>query len=161
MCQYYATLLGGSISVKSQLGQGTTLQLVLPCNEVSQTPWQPASETAEDFLVPLKSSDLKSRILLVDDEEEVLEYVAELLGHHYEIFKATNIQQAFKLLKTQEIDLVISDQVMNEGSGMELLALIRTTVPMRLRTRSLPRHGSPMTPREMWNPRRCVVMSIH
>ena len=62
------------------------------------------------------------RILLVDDEQMVLEYVQLLLeGAGYTVLAADNPQAALKLSsETGHIDLLVSDVVMPKMSGPEL-----------------------------------------
>jgi DNA-binding NtrC family response regulator len=61
-------------------------------------------------------------ILLVDDEETLREIVAmQIEEDGYKVIQASGGHQAFEILKTTEIDLVISDMRMPSGNGEELL----------------------------------------
>ncbi|MCL4524247.1 MAG: response regulator, partial [Acidobacteria bacterium] len=67
------------------------------------------------------------RILVVDDEDAIREVVATLLeAKGYECVTATNGQDALAQLHTRPPDLVLSDVVMPEMDGMELLGRIRS-----------------------------------
>lgn len=66
------------------------------------------------------------RILVVDDEDAIREVVATMLeAKGYECVTATNGQEALALLHARSPDLVLSDVVMPEMGGMELLGRVR------------------------------------
>ena len=69
----------------------------------------------------------KARILVVDDEPQVIETIRQILmltGFHVET--AENGKQAIERVRTgPELDLVITDMKMPEMDGLELLKLIR------------------------------------
>jgi len=66
-------------------------------------------------------------ILLVDDEEEILEFLERMLRHNYTIFKGENGQEALKILAGEAIQLVISDVMMPEMDGFELCKKIKSS----------------------------------
>ena len=65
-------------------------------------------------------------ILLVDDNEEILEFVEHELNEKYKVIKALNGRQAFELLKEEVVQLVIADVMMPVMDGFELCKLIKT-----------------------------------
>lgn len=65
-------------------------------------------------------------ILLVDDEEEILDFLERILNSRYTIFKAPDGAQALRLLNTEAIQLVISDVMMPEMDGFELCRQIKS-----------------------------------
>ncbi len=70
------------------------------------------------------------RILVVDDEESIREFFEIMLRREgYEVVTAGNGKQALDLLKSQGMDLVISDIQMPEMSGMELLTKVKDIDP--------------------------------
>jgi response regulator RpfG family c-di-GMP phosphodiesterase len=72
----------------------------------------------------------KPKILLVDDEAEVLNRLSDLLRKDFHVFATTDPEQAQQLLIDQAIfSIVISDQRMPEISGSELLARVAKTSP--------------------------------
>lgn len=69
-------------------------------------------------------------ILIVDDDPHVLEVLyARLQSAGYTVLKAGNGQDALVLLKSNRIDLMVSDMKMPGMGGMELLARARTKQP--------------------------------
>jgi two-component system cell cycle response regulator len=65
-------------------------------------------------------------LLLVDDNEEILEFLEHELNEKYTILKAVDGQQAMELLKENAVHLVISDVMMPIIDGFELCSLIKS-----------------------------------
>jgi DNA-binding response OmpR family regulator len=69
-------------------------------------------------------------ILLIDDEESVrMVFKAALEQAGYHVLTAENGKQGLRLLKQQEVDLVLVDIFMSEMDGLELIPLLRQTRP--------------------------------
>jgi len=68
----------------------------------------------------------KETILIVDDAPETLELLdRNLASEGYKVLSASNVMDAINLLKSTEIDLVISDIKMPKVSGFDLIRFIR------------------------------------
>ena len=68
----------------------------------------------------------KKRVLVVDDEAEVLSLVGTILKKsRFEVLKAASADPALDLLEHEEVDLVISDITMPGMSGIEFLEEVR------------------------------------
>src|SRR3989337_2509591 len=65
-------------------------------------------------------------LLLVDDEEEILEFLERILKTRYTIYKAETGQTALKILSAESVQLVISDVMMPEMNGFELCKMIKS-----------------------------------
>ncbi|MHA4806668.1 response regulator [Flavitalea flava] len=65
-------------------------------------------------------------ILLVDDNEEILEFVEQELNPLYTVIKAQNGEEAFRILREEIIQLVVSDVMMPVMDGFELCRLMKT-----------------------------------
>jgi DNA-binding response OmpR family regulator len=70
---------------------------------------------------------MRPLILLVDDNEEILEFLGRYLSEKYEVMKATNGKQGLERLQEKAVHLVISDVMMPEMDGFELCDIIKTT----------------------------------
>jgi putative nucleotidyltransferase with HDIG domain len=69
----------------------------------------------------------QDRILIVDDEEAIREVVSTLLeAQGYQCASVGNGREALDYLHGNSIDLVLSDMVMPEMTGLQLLAWLRT-----------------------------------
>jgi cyclic di-GMP phosphodiesterase len=71
-------------------------------------------------------SDKPPRILIIDDEPNVLSVLYSLLGSHYGCTTATSALAALEHLKAEYFDLVLSDIIMPGMSGLELLSEINS-----------------------------------
>ncbi|HEY4150419.1 MAG TPA: response regulator [Chitinophagaceae bacterium] len=69
---------------------------------------------------------MKPVILLVDDNEEILEFVEHELNEKYTVIKALNGREALDILKEEAIQLVICDVMMPVMNGFELCKIIKT-----------------------------------
>jgi cyclic di-GMP phosphodiesterase len=69
------------------------------------------------------------RILIVDDEREITEILADLLSEDYECLKAGSAEQALDSLRTAEFHLVISDITMPGMSGLEMIPYVKQLSP--------------------------------
>ena len=142
-------LHGGTIDCKSKEGQGTVFTVTIPINKESFAPSQlvndyqidpnkPQIQIADyDNLLPkevlppsmpLKDSDDEDvyRILLVEDNVELLMLMQTLLSQKYHIITAQNGREALEKVATEDIDLVISDVMMPEMDGNELTQALKS-----------------------------------
>jgi len=74
---------------------------------------------------------MSARLLIVDDEVEIREMLSRhyrLMG--YEVDLAANGRDALEVLAAKRIDVVISDIMMPEMNGVDLLKAIREQYPM-------------------------------
>ncbi|QDP18515.1 ATP-binding protein [Sphingomonas xanthus] len=111
-----AAQLGGGFFIRSELGEGTTVELYLP------TSAQDASDADQFATADPRSSLEQLSILLVDDEELVRFATAELirdLGH-----EVTDLGSGFEALDYlragHQVDVVITDYKMPRMDGKEL-----------------------------------------
>ncbi len=114
---------GGIITVESEVGKGTTFHLYFPVTE------EIAIEKAKKVEKILKGTE---RILFVDDEEMYAEMVSDMidrLGYDVDLhIDSTKALKAFKA-SPDSYDLIITDQIMPNLSGEELVKEIRVIRP--------------------------------
>ncbi|CDT04241.1 putative two-component system sensor kinase/response regulator fusion protein [Sphingobacterium sp. PM2-P1-29] len=67
----------------------------------------------------------KANILLVDDHQELLEFIADDLCEEYQVQTSNNGVEALKLMESDNFDLIISDVMMPEMDGYELCQHIK------------------------------------
>lgn len=71
---------------------------------------------------------MKPLILLVDDNEEILNFLEKELSAKYEIIKAFDGNEAIEVLAGMAVHLVVSDIMMEGMDGLELCKAIKSNV---------------------------------
>ena len=67
----------------------------------------------------------KPNVLVVDDDTEIRNFLEQILQDHYYVFKAENVENAFEIVRNEELDIIISDIVMPGISGVEFCSNIK------------------------------------
>jgi DNA-binding response OmpR family regulator len=67
-------------------------------------------------------------LLLVDDEEEILDFLERILQTKYAVLKTQNGQEALQALASNAVQLIISDVMMPDMDGFELCTIIKSNV---------------------------------
>jgi PAS domain S-box-containing protein len=114
-----AEAMGGSISVRSEIGHGSTFAVHLPFDLA-----QPEESAPKEASV--------ARVLVVDDVPLNRDIVSELLrAEGCEVTVAGSGQEALSILETQHFDLVLMDIRMPVMDGLATTAAIRSREPER------------------------------
>lgn len=124
ICQKLVTLMGGELTIDSEVGKGSTFTVTLPDVKTAAPPDIPDGETGRIA----RSGPPPSRVLVVDDSpvnRAVLKALLAKLGVH-DVTLASNGREALGALKGKtRFDLVLSDLWMPEMDGRELVHAIR------------------------------------
>ena len=75
----------------------------------------------------------KHTLLVVDDEPDVGDSVHDLLRREFNVLKARNADEGLKLMRDNEVHIIMTDQRMPKVSGVELLKSIRAGHPQAIR----------------------------
>jgi len=70
----------------------------------------------------------KASLLLVDDHQELLEFIADDLQEEYDIQTTNNGVEAMQLLASDSFDLIVSDVMMPEMDGYELCQEVKENI---------------------------------
>jgi PAS domain S-box-containing protein len=126
---------GGVLTAfSSGAGQGATFTLEMPAAPAPAVrPVTPADEVgyvkvAEDNLAVSSVADphRSLRILLVDDNQDTLKYLAKLLTMRgYTVRTADSLATALSLAFEEEFEILLSDIELPDGSGLELMWKLR------------------------------------
>jgi signal transduction histidine kinase len=117
---------GGWINVNSELGKGTTFKIYLPTIQRGLDNISP-DERKKMMMPPGHKT-----ILFVEDEEELRTHYTNILDSlNYNVLSARNSEEALNIYlnNSQKIDLIISDIIMPEKSGMELFNELKAINP--------------------------------
>jgi signal transduction histidine kinase/DNA-binding response OmpR family regulator len=130
----------GEISVDSEVGKGTVflIRLLLGDSHIAgeqkiQTPNVDLSciqELSMNRSVYLPEevenvSDVKSKILIIEDNRELLELLSQLFSTIYEVHTACDGEEGFEKSKKIQPDIILSDIVMPKMSGIEMCRKIK------------------------------------
>jgi two-component system cell cycle sensor histidine kinase/response regulator CckA len=118
----------GFITVDSTLGIGTTFTIYLPQVAAEEKPLEVVKPQAEEV------QDLTgtAHILLVEDEDAVRAFSSRALTNKgYQVLEATSGEHALEVLAAQNpsLDLLITDVIMPQMDGIELLKRVRADRP--------------------------------
>jgi CheY-like chemotaxis protein len=121
----FAQQSGGTVTIDSEIGNGTTVRIYLP-----RAPHRPAS-TEQAGVESQRNAGPPSRILIVDDNSAVRTITATMLrtlGH--DAVEAAGGEDGLDLLeRDQEFDLLIVDLAMPNMHGDEFVARARELIP--------------------------------
>ncbi|MBB6002546.1 two-component regulator propeller domain-containing protein [Arcicella rosea] len=143
--KYLTELHHGRITVDSVCGLGSTFSFEFPLDSTVyqndmlrsngiidasfEDTWIPKSgllldeNWGENVQLPQKET-----ILIVDDNSEILNYLARYFQQFYHVITASNGNQALTELNEKQIDLIISDIMMAELDGINLCIKIKKNI---------------------------------
>lgn len=146
-------LHGGKISYDGDEGKGSKFTVSLPINKESFSPSQIDEKHKVDINIPKSAiSDINAltfsseetkqeeeqsapddayKLLVVEDNAELLNLMAHLLRPQYHVYTATNGNAALKIIFSKSLDLIISDVMMPGMDGYELTRRIKSSPDSR------------------------------
>lgn len=71
---------------------------------------------------------MNESILIIDDNEDILEFLTEVLGDSYKLHLASNGETAQHIIANEVIDLIVSDIMMPGIDGFELCKFVKSNV---------------------------------
>ena len=125
ICKAFVELMGGTISVESEYGKGSTFSFEIPQKVGAEN--EVLSQKKEEKASTLFEAP-NARILVVDDNLVNLKVLEGLLEPmHMQLIMATSGKEAITCLQTQEaFDLIFMDHMMPEMDGIETTKCIRS-----------------------------------
>ena len=123
----YVELLNGTIALISEEQQGTSFIISLPIMKTNDE-----TLTEKKVITPIKKSEEKSRsnvkpkLLYVEDDAVALEYISIILKSAYDVDTAINAATALEYTAKKEYDILMLDINLGRGmDGVELMQRIR------------------------------------
>jgi DNA-binding response OmpR family regulator/nitrogen-specific signal transduction histidine kinase len=134
----------GTISVKSQLGEGAVFTIEIPVSKEIYS----EEDLAEDEIVPADIPDMQdaivaeseqetepvteehedSTILIVEDNKELQDLIVNNFAGKYNVLTADNGVKALEVLNDHEIDLIITDVMMPEMDGLTFCKMVKNDI---------------------------------
>ena len=137
ICHSIVQSLHGTIEVKSEEGRFAEFIVRLPHLEAEEEEAEPENEEPET--VPVLSSPIdetglpgivspenKPCVLVVDDHKDIVWLIKESLSEAYTIVEAYGVEEAIRLMEKQTPALIITDIMMPEIDGMELISRVKS-----------------------------------
>lgn len=117
-------LHNGEIKVKSKKDAGTTFIVMLPLSKSSDIKTDKSCIEKSESINDKIFNDIK--ILIVDDVPEIIEYMNEILiSEKFKTFIAKSGTEALKIVKEEDVDLILLDVAMDDIDGLDLCRIIR------------------------------------
>ncbi|HEY5745491.1 MAG TPA: ATP-binding protein [Chryseolinea sp.] len=142
----------GTIAVTSTLGEGSLFTVAIPAGkdhlsseQIDQSAgsasfkhsaafveealrWIPSGQgtTEKEIRVALPSGRARSKVLLADDNADMLDYVERLLSEQFDVITASDGEEAYRKTIESRPDLVLSDVMMPRLDGFGLLEKVRS-----------------------------------
>jgi PAS domain S-box-containing protein len=140
---------GGTIAVESEIGAGTTFNVSIPLGTahldaskiVDDAQVHPTGRVAQQYLADVDATIVRADavqslterlpgerrrcVLVADDNGDLRDYVSRILSPAHDVIAVRNGQEALEALRERSIDLIISDVMMPEMDGFELLRCVR------------------------------------
>lgn len=134
--------LGGTISVDSVMSESVTFEFFIPSADESRITESSIVADVRNMIADAALSEMESEadtenpdatqqdrskvsVLVVDDDRQIRDLVADILSSRYRVKTAEDGNKAMSILERERPDLIITDMDMPNMNGMELLKRLK------------------------------------
>jgi signal transduction histidine kinase/ligand-binding sensor domain-containing protein/DNA-binding response OmpR family regulator len=136
----------GCIQLSSEPGKGSIFTMILPIGKEHYTPEDFAPSSYDDlrkYVAPTETEEKRTgvkpffhetargyphKILVVEDNHELRNFILDNLESKYEVHEADNGREGLRMAETIHPDLIVSDIMMPGISGIELVKKIKSNI---------------------------------
>ena len=122
ICHNLVTAMGGAIEVESAPSQGALFRVLLER-------WSGTPPELEEDPAPAAAPARRGRILVVDDEALVGAAIRRALAPEHDVTVVLGAREALERLEAEPYDLVLSDLLMPEQTGIDLWTTLEARRP--------------------------------
>lgn len=143
MTRSLVQLMNGTIEVRDREDgeSGITIFVHFPKQAIANSS-QPITKRIEDTIIPMNHTEENEldivlpdepakkqyAIMVVDDNPEILDFLAKIMSEEYFVISASSGEEALQILEKNNIDLIISDVMMEKMDGFELCRQIKNNI---------------------------------
>ena len=128
-------LHGGRIRAENMADMGCRFVIEMPVEEVSTSEFDPTGKISsadhllqnmtEDTGQKSRSRKKSKRLVVVDDDSEICNYLADEMSGEFTVFSYANGEEAYKAILKETPDLIVSDVMMPVMDGMTLCKKVK------------------------------------
>jgi CheY-like chemotaxis protein/two-component sensor histidine kinase len=123
ICRRIVSEMGGSITVSSTLGRGSTFTVALPMTAASDEPRAPKEDA-------LSKASKRGKVLVIDDEALVRTYVTRALDDDHEVVAEASAKNALaRVRRGARFDAIICDVMMPDVTGIDFYEQVSRLAP--------------------------------
>ena len=130
-----AKMLGGNLYLEDNTGAVNVFALTIPINKTDVKQNNKNALVKSDYLIEEGSNQSKEKaagytVLIVEDNDNMREFLADQVSMSFSIETACNGKEAFEKLKQCNIDLIVTDVMMPVMNGYELCKAVKADIDL-------------------------------
>lgn len=127
-----AKLHGGNVMVDSAVNRGSTFRFILPSSiKVNLEPTIREDDSVTNEEVIIQPGKTNKKVLLVDDNPDMREYILSILNDYFEVRQARDGKDALHQLESFLPDLIVTDIMMPRMDGITLSRKIKESEQLK------------------------------